>query len=130
MKHEHSASMQFGIFFLICTDFRAANAFCPTSFHMTAQTERFQARNNNKLDFVHVSDTMCDNRPRSATTAAVDGAEGMTRASLVNLMGVAVTISLGISVSPSTAAAARSTEELVRFFMSFAFGLFPGKSSV
>lgn len=121
IKHEHSARMQFGIFFLTCAAFRAADAFCPVSFRMAAQTERFPAGNtNNKQECVHVSDAVC-NRPRTATTAAavVSRAEGMTRASLIHIMGAAATVSLGISVAPPTAAAARSTEELVSLFMSF-----------
>lgn len=124
MKHEHSTRMQFGIFFLICAAFRTADAFCAASFRMTAQTERFQAGStsiNNKQDFVHISDAVRNRPPTATATTAVARAEGMTRASLVNIMGAAVAVSLGIGVSPPIASAARSTEELVSFFVSFAF---------
>lgn len=126
MKHEHSTRMQFGIFFLICAAFHAADAFCLASFRMTAQTERFQAGSTrDKQDFAHISDALGNRPPTATATTAVARAEGMTRASLVNIMGAAVTVSLGVGASPPTAAAARSTEELVSFFVSFVFCILP-----
>eukprot|EP00904_Undaria_pinnatifida_P006890 jgi/Undpi1/3330/HiC_scaffold_15.g06703.m1 len=111
--------MQFSIFLLACVAFRAGDAFCLASFGMSVQAEKFQAANinrNSKQDFVHVSDAGVWHKPTTATAAAVAAVrrgEDMTRARLVNVLGAAMAVSLGMSVSPSTAAA-RSTEELVR----------------